>query len=95
MKHRAGRLAAVAALVLSAGSAYAGTAVSVNINGYLPAPAGVQVVYVGGRPCYREGGRIVYLERDRGHHHKEKGHGPKHHGKHEGEGHGKHHGKHD
>jgi hypothetical protein len=85
----------VLAVCLLAGNAWARTDVSVNINGYLPAPPGVQVVVVGGRPAYREGGRVVYLEKEKGH--RKKGHGRAlGHRKHENEGkHGDKHGRHD
>jgi len=63
----------VIALTMAASNAFAGTAVNVSINGYLPAPPGVQVVLAGGRPCYRENGRVIYLERDRRHHKHKRG----------------------
>lgn len=54
--------------------------VSVNINGYLPAPPGVYVQVDAGHPYYVERGHRVYLKRrphhDNGHHY---GH-YKHHG---------------
>jgi hypothetical protein len=64
----------VIALTMAASNAIAGTSVNVNINGYLPAPPGVQVVLAGGRPCYREDGRVVYLERDKRHPKHRRGH---------------------
>ena len=81
-------------LTMAASSAIAGTAVNVNINGYLPAPPGVQVILAGGRPCYREGGRVVYLEKDKRHHKHKRGHAyghREHGGDHGGNGH---HGRH-
>ncbi|MDD2320934.1 MAG: hypothetical protein PHO83_12895 [Geobacteraceae bacterium] len=49
--------------------------VSVNIDAYLPAPPGVTVQIYGGRPCYVEHGRRVYLkEKKHGKHHKGHGH---------------------
>jgi hypothetical protein len=86
----------VMALGMAASSATAGTDVSVNINGYLPAPPGVHVAVAGGRPYYRDSGRIVYLEREEHHHKGKRGHAYGHR-KHEGD-HGKHghgHGRHD
>ena len=88
-------LALVSALAMAASNAIAGTAVNVNINGYLPAPPGVQVVLAGGRPCYREDGRVVYLERDKQHrkHKRGQAYGHREHpGDHGGHGH---HGRHD
>ena len=94
----------VLALSLAASSAFASADVSININGFAPAPPGVRV-YVeggqGGRPYYREHGRMVYLERDERHGRRGRGHAyghREHRGEHRGEGeHGGrgHHGKHD
>ena len=39
--------------------------VNVQINGYLPAPPGVQIYMDAGRPYYVERDRRVYVERDR------------------------------
>ena len=57
--------------------------VSVNINGFLPAPPGVHVMIDSGRPYYVERDRRVYMERERPHrhykkfkrHHDDRGHG--------------------
>jgi uncharacterized protein (DUF2252 family) len=51
--------------------------VSINVNGYLPAPPGVQVQVSAGRPYYVERGERVYLVRDEKRRHKKK----KHHGR--------------
>ena len=50
--------------------------VSVNINGYLPAPPGVNVQFYAGRPYYVERGHRVYLKEKRHARHHE-GHGHK------------------
>jgi hypothetical protein len=55
-----------------AGTAFAGPQVNININGFLPPPPGVHVLYDAGRPYYVERGRRVYMERDRRRHHEEK-----------------------
>jgi len=88
---------ALMALPVVVSSAYAATDVNVNINGYLPAPPGVQVSVDGGRPYYRERDRVVYLEKDERRHKGKRGHAYGHR-KQEGDkgrhGNGKH-GKHD
>lgn len=49
--------------------------VNVSINGFLPAPPGVTIQIFGGRPCYVEHGRRVYLkEKKHDKHHKGHGH---------------------
>ena len=70
--------------------------VNVHVNGYLPAPPGVNVQIDAGRPYYVERGRRVYIEREprhykNKHYKKEKKHhednGNKYgHDKHEGHG---------
>lgn len=56
--------------------------VSVSINGYMPAPVGVYLMYDAGRPYYVERERRIYIqERPAQHHHEKKhhkGHGNKH-----------------
>ena len=42
-----------------------GPNVNVSVNGYLPAPPGVNVQIDAGRPYYVEGERRVYMERER------------------------------
>ena len=39
--------------------------VNVSVNGYLPAPPGVNVMFDSGRPYYVERDRRVYMERKR------------------------------
>jgi len=74
--------------------------VSVNLNGFLPAPPGVHVLVDSGRPYYVESDRRVYIERRPAKHYKKK-HYKKHHkhdddyddhdhGRGRGRGHGKH-----
>ena len=77
-----------------------GSSVNVHVNGYLPAPPGVNVQIDAGRPYYVESNRRVYIERERpGRHYKNKHYKNHHedngnkngHAKHEGhgnEGHG-------
>jgi hypothetical protein len=49
--------------------------VNVSINGYLPAPPGVNVQFYAGRPYYVERGHRVYLKEERhARHHKGHGH---------------------
>ena len=48
--------------------------VSVNVNGFLPAPPGVHVMIDSGRPYYVERDRRVYMERDHRHYKKYKKH---------------------
>lgn len=71
------------ALCLAASGALAAD-VSININGFVPPPPGVHVYAEGGRPYYRQNGRVVYLEREEGRH--KRGHAYGHykgpHGKH-------------
>lgn len=81
-----------AALLVAASAAIAGTDVSVSISGYLPAPPGVHVYIDGGRPCYREGTRVVYLERDPHYHKRHRGHAYGHRDHDGGHGHGHGHG---
>jgi len=61
--------------------------VSVNVNGYLPAPPGVHVLVDSGRPYYVERDRRVYMEREPRHYKKQKKH-KKHHRDHD-RGHGR------
>ena len=50
-----------------------GPNVSVNVNGYVPAPPGVNVQIDSGRPYYVESNRRVYMERERpAKHHKKR-----------------------
>lgn len=57
-------------VALSAGAAMAGGArlscssVNVQVNGYLPAPPGVNIQIDAGRPYYVEGTRRVYMEKE-------------------------------
>lgn len=76
-------------ILLAGSTAVAGTSLNLSISGYLPAPPGVHIYYVDGRPCYREGGRVVYLKKDEGRHRGWRGHEG---GGHKGRGHG-HHGR--
>ncbi|UPU34573.1 hypothetical protein M1B72_14080 [Geomonas paludis] len=78
-------LAAGAALCVlcaaTAPTAQAGSVgVSINLNGYLPAPPGVHIYYDSGRPYYVENHQRVYLKKGKEHHDngKKKGH-KKHH----------------
>jgi hypothetical protein len=50
--------------------------VSVNINGYLPAPPGVFILYDAGRPYYVEREQRIYMVEKPKHkkHHKKHGH---------------------
>lgn len=50
--------------------------VNVRVNGYLPAPPGVNIQIDAGRPYYVEGERRVYIEKRKpsGHYKKEKKH---------------------
>ena len=41
-----------------------GSSVNVHVNGYLPAPPGVNVQIDAGRPYYVESNRRVYIERE-------------------------------
>ncbi|HJV34926.1 hypothetical protein [Geomonas sp.] len=83
------------ALCLAASGALAAD-VSININGFIPPPPGVHVYMEGGRPCYREHGRVVYLERQDGPGRHGRGHAYGHykgeHGKRGHRGHGEHRG---
>jgi hypothetical protein len=64
---------AAAALTFGLSEAKADPDVNVQINGYLPAPQGVNVLVDSGRPYYVERDRRIYLERDqRGKHYKNK-----------------------
>lgn len=58
-----------------------GSSVNVQVNGYLPAPPGVNVQIDAGRPYYVEGSRRVYIEREpsRRDHRKHYKKGKKHH----------------
>jgi hypothetical protein len=42
-----------------------GSSVNVHVNGYLPAPPGVQVQIDSGRPYYVERDRRVYIEKEK------------------------------
>jgi len=54
--------------------------VSVNVNGYMPAPPGVHVMVDSGRPYYVERERRVYMEREKpGKHYKKHKKQKKHH----------------
>jgi hypothetical protein len=44
-----------------------GSSVNVHVDGYLPAPPGVNVQIDAGRPYYVESGRRVYIARERPH----------------------------
>lgn len=77
------------ALCLAASSALAAD-VSININGFVPPPPGVHIYAEGGRPYYREHGRVVYLERADGPGRHGRGHA---YGHYKG-GHGRHGGRH-
>lgn len=81
--------AAIALLAFSAPTTGHASSVGVNINlsGYMPVPAGVQIHVESGRPYYVENHRRVYVKKkgDRGKH---KGHY-----KHDDDGRGKGHGK--
>ncbi|MDD2582771.1 MAG: hypothetical protein PHR66_12345 [Desulfuromonadaceae bacterium] len=65
--------------------------VNVNIDGFLPAPPGVNVMIDSGRPYYVERDRRVYMERERPARHYKKY--KKHHRDHEDHGHGHGHGR--
>lgn len=49
-----------------------GSSVNVHVNGYLPAPPGVNVQIDAGRPYYVESNRRVYIEREPTRYYKEK-----------------------
>jgi hypothetical protein len=61
-----------------------GSSVNVHVDGYLPAPPGVNVMIDSGRPYYVQSDRRVYIERDsrrwdkHGHYKKEKKYKEKH-----------------
>src|SRR5512133_1650544 len=71
-----------------------GPNVNVRVNGYMPAPPGVNVMIDSGRPYYVERDRRVYMERERPSKHYYK---RKHHYEDRGRGHGRGHdrGRHD
>jgi hypothetical protein len=65
-------IATVAAVTFGINCAEAAN-VSVNINGYIPAPPGVYVQMDAGRPYYVEHAQRVYMEKEKpGKHHKYK-----------------------
>lgn len=68
-----------------------GSSVNVHVNGYLPAPPGVNVQIDAGRPYYVESHRRVYIEREpryykEGHYKEEKRHYKKYKKHHKAEG---------
>jgi len=64
--------------------------VNVQVNGYLPAPPGVNVQVDAGRPYYMQHDRRVYIERERPGRHGRYKHYAKHQENHGNKGHGKH-----
>jgi hypothetical protein len=92
-----------APLASTPGSAEAspGPNVSININGYLPAPPGVVVRVDAGRPYYIQNERRVYMEKEHPRHAKNRHYkgGQRHHDKyarylnHDNSGHDKHKGR--
>lgn len=65
--------------------------VNVNVDGFVPAPPGVNVMIDSGRPYYVERGRRVYMEREKPDKHYKKY--KKHHRDHEDNWHGHKHGR--